>query len=273
VVQKIPGWLRAGATALAAFVFCACASTHAPVAPASPAPPPALRVAIATNYPPIAFKQNGKITGVEAQFAKKLGPALGTQVTVVETPWEDLIPALRERRIDVIMSGMSVTDERKQLVSFVHPYLRVGQMLLVRRADAERWQEDAAINLPTTRVGFVTATTGETYVQQHFAKAEAKGFDSVTAAVAALRAGRIDVFVHDAPSIYALSIGGDAPERELAGRFEPRTEEYLAWAVRQDDTQLRAQLNAILAKWNADGTLEGVLNNWIKTSRPAPRTP
>src|SRR5215468_3659337 len=125
---KRKAWLGLGIVALLLAASC---STHEVAKTASAAPSTALRAGIAPIYPPLAFKKAGQITGIEPQFAQLLGPALGAQVTVVETPWEDLIPALRDRRIDIIMSGMSITDARKQLVSFAHPYLRVGQMMLV----------------------------------------------------------------------------------------------------------------------------------------------
>ena len=266
------GWVLGAASVLAALSISACAPRQTPIATTTTPAQPTLRVGIAPNYPPLAFKQNGHITGVEAQFAKLLGPALAMHTVLVETPWDDLIPALRDRRIDIIMSGMSVTEQRQQLVSFAHPYLRVGQMMLLRRADAKRLRDDKAINQQTTRIGFVTGTTGEQYVRQHFQRAQLKGFESVDAAVVALRARQIDVFVHDAPSIYGVMAGTDKPERELIGRYEPLTEEYLAWAVRKDDEALRARLDGILAKWNADGTLDSVLSKWIKVQRKPAQT-
>lgn len=236
------------------------------------ASPTELRVGIATNYPPVAFKQRGEITGVEAQFARELAPELGVKMTLVETPFESLIPALLAGRIDVIMSGMSITDERTKLVSFAHPYLRVGQMRLLRRADAHRLENDAAMNRPTTRVGVVTGTTGETYARAHLAHAKIQSFDGVDAAVSALRTDRIDVFIHDAPSIWRITGGFDSPEHQLVGRYEPLTEEYLAWAVRQHD-DLRDRLNVVLRKWHDNGELERVLNRWIRTTRWTAKTP
>jgi ABC-type amino acid transport substrate-binding protein len=232
---------------------------------------PELRVGVTPNYPPLAFRQNGQIMGVEPQFARKLGLVLGVRVTLVELPWEELIPALRDHRIDVIMSGMSITDERQQLVSFVHPYLRVGQMMALRRADAKRFPNAAAVNRKTTRVGFVTGTTGETYVRQHLQRAHSEGFDAADGAVTALRAKSIDVFIHDSPSIWRITAPENDPQHELLGRYEPLTKEHLAWAVRKDDAQLLARLNTVLAKWNAEGTLDDMLSDWIKIKREQPR--
>ena len=241
-------------------------------AAAAPADRPTLRVGIATNYPPLAFKQDGEITGVEAQFARQLSDELNTEMSLVETRFEELIPALLAGRIDVIMSGMSITDERKKSVSFTQPYLRVGQMALLRGTDAERLRGAAAFNQPTTRIGVVTGTTGAAYARRQLTQAKIQDFAGVDEAVAALRDHRIDVFIYDAPAIWRVAGGFHNPDHQLVGRYEPLTEEYLAWAVRKDDA-LRERLDAVLRKWQDNGELERVLDRWIRTRRWTTTTP
>src|SRR5215831_6165331 len=91
---------------------------------ASPMPAlPALRVGLAPQYPPIAFTQDGRVTGLEVDCAHGVAGELGRQVTFIELDWDALIPALEAGQIDIIMSGMSITDARAQRVWFVSPYL------------------------------------------------------------------------------------------------------------------------------------------------------
>lgn len=241
------------------------------------APLPAeVRVGIASNYPPLAFRREGRLAGIEVDFAERLAKDLGIKVTLVETPWERLIPALRAREIDVIMSGMSVTQDRKRLVSFTHSYLRVGQMALIRRADDKRLRDPAAMDQPTSRVGFVSASTGEAFARAQLRRAELRGFPSTDDGVAALRAGTIDYFINDAPAVWRVAGGFLSPERELRGLYTPLTQEHLAWAVRQDDEALRERLNATLRAWEEDGTLDDVLDDWIRVrvqARPLKQAP
>jgi ABC-type amino acid transport substrate-binding protein len=77
---------------------------------ADPAP---LKVGITPKFPPVIFRENSRIAGVEADFARAMGEALGRPVQFVEVGWEDQIPALMEGRTDIIMSGMSVTRARE----------------------------------------------------------------------------------------------------------------------------------------------------------------
>ena len=240
-----------------------CSETMHPAAP-SPVPPPAeLRVGIAPIYPPLAFKEKGKLAGIEVDFAHQLGLDWSTKVIFVELPWDDLIPALRDRRIDVIMSGMSETPERSELVSFTDWYIRAGQMALIRRSDYDKFRKQNSMNLPTTRVGFQTNSTGEQYARQELTKAKLIGYPTLEDGIKALRAKKIDFFVYDAPAIWRIR--GQLREQypDLIGRYEPLTEEHLAWAVRKDDIVLRDRLNAELTKWKNDGELELVLDHWI----------
>lgn len=241
------------------------AGAHA--APPSGVPNP-LRVGVTPNYPPLAFKENGRIVGIEADLAAQLGTDFGVKIEFVETPWEQLPTALDEGRIDVVMSGASVTDRRKELVLFTDPYLEVGQMVLVRRKDEARLSAPGALASSGVRVGVVNRTTGEQYAKENLDNATLVSFADVDAGIAALRKGDIDAFVHDAPTVWS-TVGRPLNEdEELAGLYRPLTHEYLAWAVKKEGGEaLRDFLNAALVRWRSDGTLERVTTRWIPVRR------
>jgi polar amino acid transport system substrate-binding protein len=113
-------------------------------------------------------------------------------------------------------------------------------------------------------VGFQSNTTGEKFVRGNLSVATPQGFDSIDAGVAALRGGQIDYFIHDAPTVWRLST--DPANTWLMGLYRPLTEEYLAWAVRNNDDALRERLNRFLAQIRQDGRLGAVLGQWIKVS-------
>jgi ABC-type amino acid transport substrate-binding protein len=235
-------------------------------AEAEKAPTP-LRAGISTDYPPVAFKKDGLIMGIEADFADRLPGELSMPVEKVEVAWDDLIPALREKRIDVIMSGMSITAGRARLVEFTEPYLRVGQMAVVLAKNLRRLRDYDVMELPSTRVGYQVNTTGESYARKSLARAQLKGYDTSAAGIAALRAGEIDYFVHDAPTIWRLTGGFDSVNDDLAGRYRPLTTEYLAWAVRKEDTALEKKLNGVLRRWESGGVIDSILDRWIRVRK------
>jgi polar amino acid transport system substrate-binding protein len=221
-----------------------------------------LRVGLDPHYPPVVYKVQDKLEGIEVELARQLGQALNRKIVFVETRWEDLIPALNRGRFDVIMSGMSVTEERQNLILFTDPYMRIGQMAVIREADLENFRSPAAIYGTTARVGFQEATTGARFVREHLRQAVFVPQESAEQGLAALRSGQIDLFIHDAPTVWRLA--ADLTNKDLMGLYWPLTEESLAWGLRKSDEDLRRELNSRLSRWKESGRLQMILSKWIR---------
>jgi ABC-type amino acid transport substrate-binding protein len=241
-----------------------------PVTPPPPVRPPEpsgtllnreFRIGIAPHYPPLAYKFRGQMVGIEVDFANQLGKELNKQITFVEIPWSEIIPALVEGKIDIIMSGMSITEERAQLVSFTEPYMQIGQMALVRTKDQAAFATLERFLDTTSRLGFVSDTTGEQVAKAMFSKAKLVPQPTVESGVAALRQGLIDIFIHDAPTVWR--VGGDPGENELIGLYWPLTVEPLAWAVRKSDVPLQFALSQKVNEWKVTSQLQQIMSRWI----------
>jgi ABC-type amino acid transport substrate-binding protein len=220
-----------------------------------------LKVGIATNFPPVAYEQDGKVVGVEADNIRALGGLLAQKLEVVELPFVDLIPALRSGKIDIIMSGMSITAERQQQVTFTQPYLKAGQMAILHRDKIARFSQPWAIYAEGVRVGVEGGTTGAAFAKRELADAKIVFYESPEAAFQGLRSDQIDLFVHDAPTSWGLATS--KTDGDLISLYSPLTEEHLAWAVRKDDAALAARLDSALRTLKRNGTLRYILNRWI----------
>ena len=220
-----------------------------------------LRIGVSPDYPPIVQHDGDRLAGVEIELGEMAAAALGRRPEFVELAWSELIPSLTRGEIDVIMSGMSVTPERAERVLFTEPYMRVGQLALIRKLDLARFGPPGAIRRRSSRVGYVQGTTGEDLVRGDLAATESYAFDSVAAGLRSLRAGRVDFFIHDAPTIWRIAMEPDSGD--LVGLFRPLTEETLAWAVAPDDLALKRDLDALLDDWRANDQIEPVLDRWI----------
>ncbi len=219
-----------------------------------------LKVGVTPDYPPLVYKDAGQVVGVEPDLARRLGQALGRPVTFVELKWEQQIPALLKGETDLIMSGMSVTEARKVRVAFTDPYLKTGQMALMRRQDTERFHSPAALLSEVSTVGVKGGTTGDQYVQESMPNARKLTYMLPRDGAFDVKRKKIDIFIHDGPSIAWLVSENEA---ELTGLFTRLTEEDLAWAVRRGDRALQEAANSVLAGWRTDGTLERVLSYWM----------
>jgi len=222
--------------------------------------PTSLIVGVTPIFPPMIYKENGKIVGVEADFANALGKALGRRVKFVEVEWQDQIPQVQEGWTDIIMSDMSVTDTRKLRVTFAKPYLEVGQIALVRREDAARYTKGFPLPPPGT-VGVVKATTGDFMVQQEFSHTKRKTYSSAEDGARALMKKRIDLFISDSPTVYWLA--GLHEADGLVAVPVLLTHEQLAWAMNPADTNFVNSVNAALSQLQASGRADEILKHWI----------
>jgi polar amino acid transport system substrate-binding protein len=222
-----------------------------------------LRVGVTPNYPGLIHKAAGTclISGFEAECAALLAKQLHSQLQFVELKWEEQIPALERKEVDIIMSAMSITEMRKLQVAFSEPYLTIRQMALTTKVGKEKFPSVQAILATDNAIGVEKGTTGDIFVQRYCPAAESVFFSSPDAAVQALRDKRIDLFIHDGPVL-----GFYASPNEPDGLIllqTPLTSEELAWAVRRDDPALLKTVNAALAIWKRDGTLERLLKKWL----------
>ena len=221
-----------------------------------------LRVGLSADYPPLVFKEGDKLYGIEVDMAKKLAYELKSKIIFVELPRDKLIPALVKEKIDIIMSGMSITTQRQQQVVFIQPYMQVGQMGLIRSNSMNQFPNRSSVLNTRNRVAYQPDTTSEAFVKTSMLNAKLVPEKSIESAVAALRNNKVDIFIHDAPTIWLIA--GNVTEQQLMGLYWPLTEEYLAWAVRPSSILLQEALNNVVGKWRGNGTLRSILNSWIK---------
>ena len=230
-------------------------------------PPPAknreiLRVGITTDSPPLAYKINGKITGLEAEFARGLARFIGKKLRFVKLKWEDQISALQAGKTDIIMSGMSITPARSYRIAFCTPYMISGQVMLVRAKESYRFSTGPTdLFDPRLTIGTVKDTTGSFFIEQYVPKGKVLIFNKPEKAVTALIRGGIDVFVYDMPMNFYFGAYNDA--NGLVPVPNLLTREQIAWGVRNNETKLLQSANAYLNTIIQNGQLNEMLIHWI----------
>jgi len=245
--------------ALASLGLCVCFGADSTVTPAAPNSG-VLRVGITPNAPPMIFKQGDRVVGVEAELAEALGADLGRRVVFVEEKWDDLIDALCDNRIDIIMSGMSMTLARSYRAAFSNPYLNVGQIALTRAGEKYDYVVNLAIQAKRG-VGLKPGTTADFLVQQEIPRVKRKYFNSGDEAAKALIKSKIDLFVSDAPMIWYLASQYESKGLTVAPLL--LSQEQLAWAMRRTEPELRDAVNAFLKKAQNSGQLNTILKRWV----------
>ncbi len=219
-----------------------------------------LRVGVSTDYPPIIYKQNRQIVGVEADLAKALAIKLEKKLEFVEIKWKDLIPALNSGKIDIIMSGMSITMPRSMQISFTEPYLRSGLMAAVPIEEISKYRIPADIIFHRGQVGVVKDTVAEEFARRFLINANIVLLKKASEAPHYFESKRITMFIHDA---YAIGWLISQNEGELGGIWTPLSNDSIAWGISRGNPKLLKNVNAILKEWKKSGALDKLLDTWL----------
>ena len=110
-----------------------------------------LRVGMEPGYMPFELtNQKGEIIGFDVDMAKRMAKAMGVELELVSTAWDGIIPALLTDKFDVIMSGMTLTQERNMSINFAQPYILIGQTILVNKKFEGKVKSYKDLNDPNT---------------------------------------------------------------------------------------------------------------------------
>jgi polar amino acid transport system substrate-binding protein len=266
-VMGIQPWkklLRYLAVALPVLIFisaCASSKPESVSAPVDVVEQKALRVGVFTNSPPLVYKRGDQIMGLEADLAKEFATFLKMPCQFVELDWEEQIPALNSGKIDIIMSGMTVTSLRQLRIVFSEPYLESGLTALVHAGDAERYKDLLSRKEEFYKIGVIRGTTGELFSRDTFPNSRIVTFSTQEKALTDLLYGTIDMIIHDMPMLYALMAQNESKGLTLLpGLF---TSEYLAWGIRIEDQELLKKANAFLEGIDSEGKLAYMVKRWI----------
>ena len=229
--------------------------------------PTSLRIGISPERSPLAFRaENSELRGIEPDLARLAASRLQRQADFVILEPSALLPSLEAGRIDVIMSGLSISRELEERVLFTHPYARSGQLALIRSRDRALLGHADSIRRKGARVGFIRGSPGQSFVEGELSRGESYAFERVEDGIRSLRGRRIDFMILDAPTLWRLA---RSPETgDLFGLSPPLTEENLAWAVAPDNSRLRDELDLALDEWRASNQLQEVLKRWLPKAAP-----
>jgi polar amino acid transport system substrate-binding protein len=222
-----------------------------------------LRVGMNLGYPPFEMQdKSGNPDGVGVKLAEALAADLGRPLKIVPMEFSGLIPALKTGNIDLIISSMTATDERRQSIDFSEPYAFTGLALLVRKDSAIQSVEDLKTQGRT--ISAKAATTGETWAIRHLPDAKRVVFEDQSACVLEVVQGRADAFIYDQLSILQYAAENKETTR---GLLKPFVEESWAVAIAKGNDELRVEVNRFLTKFRAEGGLGKLGERYLATQK------
>lgn len=226
---------------------------------------PQLIVGMELSYPPFETTDpHGQPSGVSVDLARDLGKFLGREVQIQNISFDGLIPSLQTRKIDLIISSMTATAERSRTIAFSEPYLRTGLCLLVGKNSTI--QRMAEADQPGRVLAVKQGTTGHVYATDKVKRARVLVLDSEAACVLEVAQGKADAFIYDQISTYENWRHNEETTRPI---LQPFQKESWAIGLRQDDVELRRQVNEFLQDYKAHGGFETLGDRYFSEQKEA----
>ena len=232
-------------TVVSAVVLCACGKSSDN------------KLVMATNaaFPPYENVEGDNIVGIDPEIAQAIADDLGMELVIEDMAFDSLIAAVSSGKADMVLAGLTVTEDRKQNVNFSDSYATAAQVIIVK--------EDSAIagpdNLTGLKIGVQLGTTGDIYaddIENATVERYSKGFEAINA----LLQDKIDaVIIDNEPAKVFVS-----QNEGLKIVDEEFTVEEYAIAIGKDNTELLEKVNGSLKKLKESGKIDEIIGKYIK---------
>lgn len=231
-----------------------------------------LVVGTAGSMPPLNMTtKDGDIIGLEADLAKHIAEAMEVKLNLQAMSFSELLPALEAGKVDMILSGMTITPKRNLKVAFVGPYLVTGKAFLTKTKRIASAKKASEVNSPGTTLVALKASTSQRFVEKFIPKAKLITTKDYDAAVNLVIDEKVDALIADYP-ICMLSVLR-YPDKGLLSLFTPITHEPIGIAVPANDPLLVNWLENLLNSLKGSGKLEALREQWFKYNYWVDRLP
>ena len=224
-----------------------------------------LRVGTEPTFAPFEFMdtQTREFVGYDIDLIRAVADKAGYDIEVVNMGFDGLIPALMTNNIDIVVSGVTITEERKKRVDFCEPYYQAGQGLMIRAGDEAKYQKIEDLHNKTIAVQI--GTTGAE-VAKGIPGTKIKAFNTSAEAFMDLKMNGSDVVITDRPVIGYFLVTNARAAKGLKRQPMQFDSEYFGFAVKKGNTELRDKVNAAMKSMKDDGTYDKIYAKWFGES-------
>ena len=218
-------------------------------------------VGIDTTYPPFEFEDsNGNYKGIDVDLIKAIAENQGFEVKLEPMDFGGIIPALQAGQLDVAIAGMSITDERKEIVDFSEPYFEAGLTLVAQKDNSEI---EALEDLEGKTVVVKSGTTGAQFAQDNQDEYgyEITVLEDSPSMFQEVSNGNADVLIEDYPVI-AYAIAESNLDLKIVGD-RLNGDNYGIAVLKGENADLLDKINAGLEELKDSGEYDEILNTYI----------
>lgn len=224
-----------------------------------------LCVGMELSYPPFEMVCNdGNPCGISVDIAGAFAKFLEKPVQIENISFIGLVPSLKNGTVDLIISSMTATEERRKAIDFSEPYAKTGLCLLINKQSTVNDIKD--VNKPDIAVVVKSGTSGELYAMKHLDQATVRILEKESMCVLEVIQGKADVFIYDQLSVYTN--WKKNPETTRANLI-PFQHEYWAFGIRKGNEALVVKANQFIKKFREEGGFDRLAEKYLPEQKRA----
>jgi len=223
------------------------------------AQPRELVVASSATYAPFAFENKDKqIVGFDIDIINAIAKQQGLKIKIVNTPWSGIFAALNNGDVDLVISGVTINDKRKQSYDFSPPYFIAHQLIAVPKNSTATTLK----SLAGKKIAVVNASTADDVASREFGKTNPniRRFESTPLIISELAGGGVDAAIGD-NGVIAYRVSQNPELKTVEDPSFP--DEGFGIVVKKGDKAMQDKLTAGLAAIRADGSYAQIYKKWF----------
>lgn len=229
-----------------------------------------LRIGTSATREPFCFiDKNQKVTGHDGELALRIAAGLNRPVEFFDMKFSALIPALQSGKVDLIIAGMTATEERAKSVNFTQSYFQNSQVVIVKRSEEEielksiHAKKKSIDDYKNKRIGVLIGSTHDLYAKENLPDAQILQYKTPPEIILAVKTGKVEAAMYNTESLYEI-VRNDK-ELEIAG--DTIFAVPVGMGFNKNSKELREQFNKFLKEIRKNGIYEDIVKRWIDQGR------
>ena len=208
------------------------------------------------------LNREGALMGFDVDLAQAMAAAMNVTLDIKRLPFGELMAALEEDKVDMVISNLSITPQRTELVSFVGPYMMSGKSILTKKSAQEALSNIDGFNRKGIKLAALQNSTNASFIKEVAPQATLVEVPSYDEGVAMLIDDKADVMIADMTQCILAVMR--FPEANLVTLEKPLTVEPIGIAISKDDAQFYNLVDNYLRAYEKTGVLTQLREKWFE---------
>lgn len=226
-----------------------------------------LKIAVSDSLKPVSYKKGSMYTGYEVDFLTLFAEEYGYKLEIQGMAFDALIPSIASGKCDIGASGITITPERAESLTFTDPHFETYGVALIRGENADASSAKTLADFENATIGVMTGTVYDDFAKERFPNAKREYYNMISDMIVAVEQEKIDGYLSE--STYVTAAIWEGAKIQSIDEAIDHTQAAYIFQKSEQSAQLREQMNSFVRKARENGTLDELAEKWFDKTEPA----